>query len=300
MKIVIATPAYGGMVTSAYATSLINTLFVLQSKNISCYPMFINNESLITRARNNIVAKMLADKTTTHLLFIDADIAWDPIEVLRLIESDKDVIGGIYPLKTYKFENITNIQEINARHELPHNKHIPMPTFLKQNLLKYNLNFRYNNFAIENNCCVVEHVATGFMLIKREVLEKMIVAHPELKFADDMGILSPEEDKYAYTLFDCAIVNTHYYSEDWLFCHRWKLLGGNVYANVLISLTHIGTHMFEGRLLSSLNIQAATPAPEKTEEEISIDKIVKQLETYSVTNSKLKTIDIPPPTPQAS
>ena len=93
------------------------------------------------------------------------------------------------------------------------------------------------------------------MMIKREVLEKMIEAHPEFKFWDDMGCLNKEEDRFAYTLFDCKVVDGHYFSEDWLFCHRWEEMGGSIYTDITINLTHIGTHHFQGRFLSSLNIK---------------------------------------------
>ena len=50
----------------------------------------IGNESLITRARNTLV-QLFMDGDYTHLLFIDADLAFDPKAVLRMLEFDKDL-----------------------------------------------------------------------------------------------------------------------------------------------------------------------------------------------------------------
>ena len=46
-----------------------------------------------------MVAKFLSKPESTHLMFIDADIGWEPWHLLLLLHHDKDVIGGMYPLK---------------------------------------------------------------------------------------------------------------------------------------------------------------------------------------------------------
>lgn len=256
-RVVIGTPCYGGMAYTNYFVSLMHTLKMMEANGIDCYPIFIQGESLITRGRNNIVAKFLNDPLATHLIFIDADIAWNPIDVLKLLQHNKDIVGGIYPMKTYKFENLDfkNLSDIIERNKGSLHSSIPTPEFIRQNLMKYNLNHKHAQFKVEKNLVEVKHIANGFMMIKREVLEKMIEAHPEFKFWDDMGCLNKEEDRFAYTLFDCKVVDGHYFSEDWLFCHRWEEMGGSIYTDITINLTHIGTHHFQGRFLSSLNIK---------------------------------------------
>lgn len=256
-RVVIGTPCYGGLAYVNYFVSLMHTMRALEANGIDCYPIFIQGESLITRGRNNIVAKFLNDPLATHLIFIDADIAWNPIDVVKLVQHDKDIVGGIYPMKTYKFDNLDfkNLSDIIERNKGKLHSKIPTQEFIRQNLMKYNLNHKHAQFKVERNLVEVRHLANGFMMIKREVLEKMIEAHPEYKYWDDMGCLNKDEDRFAYTLFDCKTVDGHYYSEDWLFCHRWEELGGSIFADITINLTHIGTHHFQGRFLSSLNIR---------------------------------------------
>jgi hypothetical protein len=90
------------------------------------------------------------------------------------------------------------------------------------------------------------------MMIKRNTIEKMMLAYPTTKYTDDVGFLQPGENKYAYALFDCAIEENHYFSEDWLFCHRWTKMGGNVYLDVSINLKHSGVEDFNGSYISSI------------------------------------------------
>ena len=89
-------------------------------------------------------------------------------------------------------------------------------------------------------------------MIKREVLEKMIEAYPSTKYVDDVSFLKQEENKFAYALFDCGVEDGHYYSEDWLFCSRYLKMGGSVWLDISINLTHTGVETFSGSFMSTL------------------------------------------------
>jgi hypothetical protein len=118
--------------------------------------------------------------------------------------------------------------------------------------LAYNVNYLDNFLQIDNNLAKVKHLATGFMLIQRATIEKMMKAFPSTKYVDDVQFLRPEENKYAYALFDCGVEEGHYYSVDWMFCHRWKKMGGAIFIDVSINLTHTGIEDYQGCYISSL------------------------------------------------
>lgn len=251
----ILTPCYGGLCHSTYTLSLINTIRLFESCNFSIKLYFLNNDSLVSRARNNLIGLAMLDQSITHFIFIDSDIVWNPYDIIKLILSDKSIIGGVYPKKNYKFDKIilnpsTITEWIMNKNKIAPN--ISDHTIVKNNLLEYNLNYLSPNVQINNNIIEVKHLATGFMLIKREVIELMIQKFPETKYTDDTGFIKPENSIYTFALFDCGVIENSYYSEDWLFCHRWRSLGGNIYVDISIDLEHIGTETFQGSLIRNL------------------------------------------------
>ncbi len=256
-KVVILTPCYGSVCFVNYVFCIIKTKEVFKYYDIPLKIEFCKNDSLVTRARNNLVAKAMSDVTVTHLMFIDNDITWDPVNIIKLIIANKPIVGGIYPLKKYNWEKLANDPEyIKKMIEKKNNsrvKNIMDDDLLVQySLLNYNLNHIGNSIKIENNLTEVRHVATGFMMIKRGVIEKMSEAFPHTKYTDDVNYLEEHENKYAYALFDCGVEDGHYLSEDWLFCNRWKKIGGKVYIDVSINLSHTGIEQYNGSFLSTI------------------------------------------------
>jgi hypothetical protein len=90
------------------------------------------------------------------------------------------------------------------------------------------------------------------MMIKRSVIETMARAFPQTKYVDDVGFLSGKENDHAFALFDCEVEEGHYFSEDWLFCHRWTKMGGSIFADVSINLDHTGIETYKGSFISSI------------------------------------------------
>lgn len=256
-KIYVGTPCYGDQCFTGYLVSILHTANYLKERNlpITIQNSFLGSESLITRGRNTITARFLNDSSFTHLLFIDADITWHPSTIEKLVNADVDVVGAIYPKKSYKWKNLSKIlPELMKCKTIDDN----VESFIKANLLEYVVNYGEGNSGqIVNNLIEVKYIGTGFMLIKREVLEKMCKKFPECKYDDDIGILTKDENEHLYSLFDCEISvesdgKSRYLSEDYLFCKRWLDMGGKIYAEVTSILTHSGTHNFRGNYLASL------------------------------------------------
>ena len=252
----ILTPCYGGQCHINYVNCLLETVNLFRQLNIPLSLQFCKNDSLVSRARNNLIAKAMSNTDATHFMFIDADITWDPIDIMKLIISDKGLVGGVYPLKRYTWEKLNDNDFIKNTIERKNKSQlkdvITNENMIQYNLLKYNVNFLDNVLKIDNNLTKVKHIATGFMMIKRSTIEQMSKAFPSTKYTDDVGFLVGEENKYAYALFDCGVEDDHYYSEDWLFCHRWSKMGGSIYLDVSINLTHTGNEDYAGSFISSL------------------------------------------------
>ena len=206
-------PCYGGQLTESTFMSYIKWANTARQLGLDWTVETMTNESLISRARNTLVAKFLHTKESTHLMFIDADIGWEPWHLLVMLDAQKDVIGGLYPMKSLPIKWCVN--GIPGQPEPGPDQHL-----------------------IE-----VSKTGTGFMLIKRDVFEKLD-AHPATKpFKNDIG-LDPALDPYMKTYFDTAVREGRYYSEDWTFCENWRDIGGQVWVDKRVLLRHTGTYTF--------------------------------------------------------
>jgi hypothetical protein len=259
----ILTPCYGGMCYVNYLHCVMATKELLSSFGITVYIEFCKNDSLVSRARNNLVARAMANPKTTHIIFIDNDITWTPSDVLRLLVSDKQLIGGVYPLKRYNWDRLiedkgnpynTNIVQtwLNKKNQSQIKNFVSDEQFVQHKLLRYNVNYLSDHLEIDNNLTKVKHLATGFMMFKRDLIEKMCRAFPSTKYSDDVGFLNSNENEFAYALFDCGVEEGHYLSEDWLFCNRWTKMGGDVWIDISVSLSHTGTEDYVGSYISSI------------------------------------------------
>jgi hypothetical protein len=262
-KLYILTPCYASLCYVNYVDCILKTVDLFKQLNFPLVIEFCKNDSLVSRARNNLIAKAMTDTDATHFLFIDNDITWNPYDILKLIAADKNIIGGAYPLKNYNWEKMVNANGkfdptqmktwVDKKNEHPVlNNIIDDKSIIQFNLLRYNINYLSNSLEITGNLAKVRHLATGFMMIQRDVLEKMMKAFPSTKYVDDVNFLQEHENKYAYALFDCGVEDGHYFSEDWMFCKRWSKMGGDIWLDVSINLIHTGIEDYRGCYVSSI------------------------------------------------
>jgi hypothetical protein len=276
-KLYILTPCYGSMCHVDYMTSMIQTIEYFRRINFPLQVEFCKNDSLVPRARNNLVARAMTDPACTHIMFIDSDIIWTPVDVLKLVLSEKDLCGGIYPLKHYHWGKLLGgsgaphapkaqppypnvVQDwVDKKNASQLREFVGDEDAVKYNMVRYNVNYVSNYLKIENNMAEVRHIATGFMMIRRRVFEAMFRAFSRTKYIDDVCFLKPHENANAYALFDCAVENEsgtepHYYSEDWLFCHRWRRMNpdNKIFIDVSIALSHCGNEVYHGSFINSI------------------------------------------------
>jgi hypothetical protein len=262
-KLYILTPCFASLCYVNFVDCMLKTVDLFKQLNFPLVIEFCKNDSLVSRARNNLIAKAMTDTDATHFLFIDNDITWNPFDILKLIIAEKPIIGGAYPLKNYNWEKMVNsdgkfdpsqmklwVDKKNEHQVL--NNIIDDKSVIQFNLLRYNINYLSNSLEISGNLAKVRHLATGFMMIQRHVLEKMMKAFPSTKYVDDVNFLQEHENKYAYALFDCGVEDGHYFSEDWLFCKRWSKMGGDIWLDVSINLIHTGIEDYRGCYVASI------------------------------------------------
>jgi hypothetical protein len=249
IHLVVATPCFGGQVSSVYASSIFQLQRALRSKsNVQLKVLMRDGDALITRARANLMTMFLDDPAATHFLFVDADIGFEPDQVFRLIESGADVVAGVYPIKRVNWEKVKRTIE---------NKRPKLPSASLDYVLEIN---DPDHVAVVNGFTRVRYAGTGFLMIRRHVFEQMC-AHPtyaSLQFFREHSLDALAGSPNRFALFECMIdpKTGTYLSEDFAFCKRWTDIGGEIWADLQSELDHVGPAVFRGDVSS----QFAAPA----------------------------------------
>jgi hypothetical protein len=249
--VLLATPCFGGQLTQGYVESLVELMQFAGDAGIDMRLALLGHDAVIARCRNTLVSAVLDRPEITHLLFIDADIAFDPSIVARLVGFGADVAACLYPLKVRNRSRSAEGEES-----------------LEQATLEYVGAFcGPAEIEVRDGFATAIYAGTGFMLIRRSVLERMASAYPEFKY--EAADIYPRPD-YAsgrhHALFDSMIEPDTgiYLSEDYAFCRRWRELGGKVWLDMESRLTHIGSHRFVGDPGPRFSeVVRASPDPEK-------------------------------------
>lgn len=243
--VVIATPMYGGMCTGHYTQSLLMTGSAFTQAGIQMSAMMMFNESLIQRARNGLVKNFMRTNGD-YLMFIDADIGWNPHDILPMIDADKDIICGIYPKKEINWHGVKAAVEAGVPVEqLKHHSGA-----LVVNLVDYSGTVtvpRTEPLEIWNG-------GTGFMLIKRSVLEGLAdkVATYTNDVVDLNNTVNPGDLIHEYFAVSIEEGTNRLLSEDYHFCMLARKHGYKVWAAPWVTLAHIGSYMFEGTLIPAV------------------------------------------------
>jgi hypothetical protein len=97
-RVLIGTPCYDGRIEVWYANSLVQTIKIAEKMNIEITPIWLSYDALVQRARNDLMGIMI-EAGFDDIVFIDADIDWQPEDFFKLLNYPVDVVGGTYPKK---------------------------------------------------------------------------------------------------------------------------------------------------------------------------------------------------------
>lgn len=240
-----ALPCYDRQITEPFFMSMVKTAMRFREIGMK-FGISTISDSLISRGRNQLVAKFMANPAFTHLMFIDVDLGFNCDDILKMLWHDKDVITGAYPIKEINWEKV----KAKAATDMP-----------AENLLESSLRYVVNPVKAGDNRTLVSNGAiriydagTGFMLIKRSVFERMFKQYPELKYIDDTGSLHGEERENSYALFNSYVDDEtgRFLSEDYGFGRYWQKMDGEVWVEPAITLTHLGRMEYTGSMINWL------------------------------------------------
>lgn len=240
VSLMVATPCYGGMANIGFVDSLLKLQRACDARGLPLEIRLTGGDALVSRARSRLATEFLRSRHT-HLLFVDADIGFEPENVFRLLGSGKPLVGGVYPLKKVQWEKAPDAVRRGVRD-------------LQAACLGYVVRFIPNadkTVELEDGFGQVAYVGNGFMLIARAVLERMAEAHPELHCVlADIGDGGERAVMFFETMIDAQ--TREQLSEDYAFCRRWQALGGEIWADFQSRLTHIGHAAYSGSLIDAV------------------------------------------------
>lgn len=240
--IFVATPMYGGMCTGLFMQSMLQCTQAMSNNGMGMAFTCMLNESLIQRARNALAHQFLKKTEFTHLMFIDSDIQFNPLDIVKMVQADVDVICGIYPKKEINWGMVKKAVEDGVPVEqLKHytGSHVV-------NLVDYS-----GSVTVPIDKPVeIWNGGTGFMLIKRHVLENMKQLVPSYNndVLDLSGQLTQDVIAELFPVFIDPDSN-RLLSEDYGFCKKVRDAGYKVWGAPWARLGHYGTYLFEGQLL---------------------------------------------------
>ena len=240
VNLIVATPCFGGQISVLYAASLFKLQSLLRAyRDCNLKLIFKDGDALITRARASLISQFLDDPSATHLLFIDADIGFEPEQVMRLVQCGAEMCAAVYPIKRLDWGRVKKTID-GAR---------PNPAAAS---LQYVFEVEDPNAVIARAGFVkVRYAGTGFLMIRRQALEKMCARYPQLKFKRDHSVDASSASDNRFALFECMIDEAGtYLSEDFAFCKRWTDMGGEIWADLDSKLNHVGPMTFNGDLSS--------------------------------------------------
>ena len=241
VKLFVATPMYGGMCSGMYTSGIMQLVGTCGQNGMQMYYSFMMNESLITRARNSMAYDFL-ESDATHLMFIDADISFNPNDIPRMVQADKDIICGVYPKKEI---NWVQVAEMAKKGCPPDQLHLHTGAFV--------LNLAHGETEKTGNINTPIEIAnggTGFMLIKRKVFEKLAETVPS--YTNDMyhAVDTVRKIKIIKEFFATSIdeESNRLLSEDYHFCKIAREAGFTVWCAPWASFGHMGSYVFSGQL----------------------------------------------------
>ena len=245
MRLLVATPVHSE-VSMHYAESLLTLQGTGHSLDL-VIDFLLLKSSLVTQGRNLCVSNFLNKKEYTHMLFIDSDISFDPSSVFKLLKCNKDVVSIPYPMKTINWNKvhgrIQDQKDININDLSKSGFTYPIKVEDQQSI------------TVSKGIMEVTHAPTGFMLIKKEAILKMVEKYPHLKIKQPTIMNGEAKDtdnlwNFFDTWFDQE--TNKYYGEDFAFCQKWRDIGGKCYCYVDDFITHVGEYSYEGKFIDEL------------------------------------------------
>lgn len=223
-KVGICTPSLSGP-TAPNVAAVVASLPLIKEAGWSAAEYYHElGNAYISQARSSMMGKALRDGCDV-IVFIDYDLSWKPEDLLKLIETEGDVVAGTYRFKEDKVHFMTAL-------------------FVDEN---------DQHIYREDGCVLANRVCAGFLKFTRNTVARFSLAYPNLVYKKD-------EETYV-DIFNHGAHNGQWWGEDYAFCRNWNAIGGQVWLVPDLDLTHhAGDKAYPGNFKESLAREAKRKA----------------------------------------
>jgi hypothetical protein len=210
--ILICVPAMGQMMCARTAETLFSVAQLLTKRGIPNRLSWYSAAD-IEDVRNLFVSVWYdGHPQFSHMLFVDADMGFDPELIEDMLHFDKPLMGVLYARRSQDVSIVGTLPEGHGMKDV-------VKGFMKSNGL-----------------------GTGVMMISREVIDTLLKAYPEMSdvVPSVLSNTTPFELKRIIRAFDKVREPNVRLSEDMSFCYRYVNAGGEIWANVNYKISHVG------------------------------------------------------------
>jgi predicted O-methyltransferase YrrM len=209
-KVMLATTAYDSP-DASYTFAIAKSREALREAGIQSAYLLLSGNCHVDDARNSVVHTFM-ESDCTDLVFLDADVSWQAKDLVKLCKYDLDFVGGVYPYRR---------EDGKARRGMPY---IPI-----------------HGAKIENELVEVAGLPTGFMRMRRVVLETLIPLNPAFDNRKKNITGIP-------LVFERTLKEGTRMGGDLNFCLKWIETGGKIYASTEMILGHVAKTVLKDSL----------------------------------------------------
>ena len=245
INLFIAVPAYGGKIYAEFTRCLLRLTGELGARKIGHHVEFLTTESLISRGRNTLIAQFYSNPQYTHILFLDADLLFSHIAIIKMIVRQKEIIACPYPKKMYNANKLDELISSGSNGS---------QILGDEQMLLTDMNY---NFINEDegcaDCSLAKDLPTGCLLIKRSAITAMMLYYKKRQYANNIAGIDPKMFNYFFDLFGTGVVDNMYLSEDYYFCFLARSIGLECFLETGFTFGHIGSITYYGNLKQQLD-----------------------------------------------
>ncbi|MFK7943210.1 MAG: hypothetical protein AB8B85_09895 [Paracoccaceae bacterium] len=251
--VLVATPTAGNLVSAGYASTLIG--FARAARDVGWdFDNLAFDGADVVMARNFLANHVLRDRRVTHMLFLDSDMRVQQPVIARFLVTDKPMLGAVYPRRQIDLGRYGAALKAGSSEDEA-----------RALAMDFNVKIAGSSMRVNDGICEVEGLGFGCVIIRRDLLERMVEAGVAPKVRS--GVLKGQGlgDTHFDFFSTLPLEGGGYLSEDYSFCARVRQMeGGQVWAYIGAGVAHLGAYSYDASFETQLMARQQAAKPHQT------------------------------------